>query len=451
MTRQALAVAVVMCLLFLLAPLGHGDRCILPITDVDVYGPGQKAIIAWNGQVERLILSTDLYATMDTRALEILPLPSEPSVDEAAFESFQAVQQLMMNNLPRVSVPGKEPQGLEIVFHERIGAHDITVVEATSVDELINFVLKYAREMGVSSALSVDQKTRNILEDYVTRAFNYWVFDLVDVYSATKTVEPVVYEFRSVKLYYPLKVSATAKGRTNIILYLITPEPISEQIIPAKMRVARYQPIDQRIQFQLSSQDLATIDPNVAELFPAVDGAEAWFTAVKYEGELQDLDFDFEVSLHPTPCRSIEVDTDKAEYWLGESVRTTVQFTHLLPECVEIQVVHLHQVRLEVRDSTGARVGSWQWQTNSDLTETVTWKPEAAGIYSISASSWWNGEKWEVEDHTEITVSEEAPSAETISPSALIQWFMYGVIIATMCILAGVAIAYLLLRSRAAK
>jgi len=28
---------------------------------------------------------------------------------------------------------------------------------------------------------------------------------------------------------------------------------------------------------------------------------------------------------------------------------------------------------------------------------------------------------------------------------------MYGVIIATMCILAGVAIAYLLLRSRAAK
>ena len=59
--------------------------------------------------------------------------------------------------------------------------------------------------------------------------------------------------------------------------------------------------------------------------------------------------------------------------------------------------------------------------------------------------------KWEVEDHTEITVSEEAPPAEVISPSTVIQWFMYGVIIATVCILAGVAIAYLLLRSRPVK
>jgi len=449
--RQALAIALIMSLLFLLAPLGHTDRCILPVADADVYGPGQKAIVAWNGQVERLILSTDLYATMDTRVLEILPLPSEPSVDEGTFESFQAVQQLMMNNVPRVAPTGKELQGLEIVFHERIGAHDITVVEATSVDELISFVLNYAREMGIRSALSVDQETRNILEDYSTRAFNYWVFDLVDVYSATKSVEPVVYEFQSAKLYYPLKVSATAKGRTDIVLYLITPEPIDEQVIPAKMRFARYQPIDQQIQFQLSSQDLVTIDPNLAELFPALDGAGAWFTAVKYEGELQDLDFDLEVSLHPTSCRSIEVETDKAEYWLGERVRTTVHFTHLLPECVEIQVVHLHQVRLEVRDSTGVQVQSWQWQTNSDLTETVTWKPQVAGVYSITASSWWNGEKWEAEDHTDIAVSEEVPSAETIYPSALIQWSIYGVVIATMCILVGAAMAYLLLRSRAPK
>ena len=107
-------------LLFSIALLGQADRCILPVTDADMYGPGQKAIIAWNGQVERLILSTDLCATMDTRVLKILPLPSEPSVKEGDFESFQAVQQLMMNNLARVSVPEKEPQGLEMVFHERI-------------------------------------------------------------------------------------------------------------------------------------------------------------------------------------------------------------------------------------------------------------------------------------------------------------------------------------------
>jgi len=56
-----------------------------------------------------------------------------------------------------------------------------------------------------------------------------------------------------------------------------------------------------------------------------------------------------------------------------------------------------------------------------------------------------------VEDHTDIAVSGEAPPGEVVSPSALVQWFMYGVIIATICILAGVAIAYLLFHSRAVK
>lgn len=90
--RQAALVAAILILGSLLAPLVHADRCILPITDADVYGPGQKAIIAWNGEVERLILSTDLYATADTKVLEVLPLPSEPSVSEGSFQSFQAVQ-----------------------------------------------------------------------------------------------------------------------------------------------------------------------------------------------------------------------------------------------------------------------------------------------------------------------------------------------------------------------
>lgn len=451
MARQATAVSLILAIFFLLAPIGHADRCILPITDVDVYGPGQKAVVAWNGEVERLILSTDLYATADTRVLEILPLPSEPSVDKGTFESFQAIQQLMMNNLARVSNLGKEAQGLEVVFHERIGAHDITVVRATSVDELIGYILKYEQKTGVSQTPSIDEKAKNILTDYSTRGFNYWVFDLVDLYSATRSLDPIVYEFRSSSLYYPLKVSATAKGHADIILYLITSERIDEENIPPKMRLARYQPSSQPIQFQLSNQDLSTIDPNLTELFSAANHIAVWFTAVKYEGELSDLDFDLEIPLHPTLCRSIRVSTDKAEYVLEENVGITVNFTHLLPDCVEIQVIHFHQVRLEVRDSSGGQNQSWQWQTNSDLTERVTWKPQEARTYSIIATSWWNGDKLEVEAHTEITVLEEAPPPETISPSTEIQWLLYGVIIATICILTGAAIAYLLLRSRPAK
>jgi hypothetical protein len=415
-----------------------------------VYGPGQKARVAWNGEVERFILSTDLYASADTKVLEILPLPSEPSVSEGSFQSFQAVQQLMMNNLPRVSVSEKELQGFEILFHERIGAHDITVVKATSIDELINFILDYAQKIGLSQMPFVDEKARDILQDYSTRGFNYWVLDFVDVYSTTKSIEPVVYEFRSTRLYYPLKVSATANGRTEVILYLVTTEPIRQEDIPAKMRLARYEPIDQVIQFQLSSHDLSTIDPRLVELFPVADGPAAWFTPVKYDGELSDLDFDFELSPQLTPCRSIEVATDRTEYEIGENVRITVHFSHLLPDCAEIQVVHFHRVLLEVRDSSGAELHSWQWETDGDISETVSWSTQEPNTYAITASSWWNGEKLEVEDQAAIRVANEGPP-NLVWPNMKIQWLLYGVIIAIVCILIGAGMAYLLLRPKPAK
>ena len=47
---------------------------------VDVFEPQQRALIAWDGYEEILILSTDLYTSETTQVLEIMPLPSEPSV-----------------------------------------------------------------------------------------------------------------------------------------------------------------------------------------------------------------------------------------------------------------------------------------------------------------------------------------------------------------------------------
>jgi len=367
MIRTAASALAVVAVLSLLVPLGHADRCILPITDVDVYGPGQKAIIAWNGEVERLILSTDLYATADTKALEVLPLPSEPSVFEGSFKSFEAVQQLMKNNIPRVLAPGKVPPGIEIVFHERIGAHDVTVVKAISIDELFSFIESYAKKMGITSAPPIGRETRSILEDYLMRGMNYWVFDLVDLKPSRGSIQPIVYQFQSASLYYPLKVSATTKGYTEVILYLITPQAINEEHISAKMRFARYEPVNRSVQFELSSNELSTIDPTLPELFPAADGPAAWFTAVKYEGETSALDFDFQISPRPASCRSIEVNMDRNMYSFGETVMISVHFTHLLPECAEIAVLHSHQIRLEIHDIKGLRVQYWGWRTDGDL------------------------------------------------------------------------------------
>ncbi len=76
---------------------GLADRGLVHVEPgVSIYEPGQKAIIAWNGQEEILILSTDVSATGETLVLEIMPLPSNPKkIEKASFESFVTIQTIL--------------------------------------------------------------------------------------------------------------------------------------------------------------------------------------------------------------------------------------------------------------------------------------------------------------------------------------------------------------------
>ncbi|MEO0185805.1 MAG: DUF2330 domain-containing protein, partial [candidate division WOR-3 bacterium] len=66
------------------------DRGLIPFNPgVTIFEPNQRAIIAWNGEEEILLLSTDLSASDSTMALEILPLPSEPKVKKGDPETFR--------------------------------------------------------------------------------------------------------------------------------------------------------------------------------------------------------------------------------------------------------------------------------------------------------------------------------------------------------------------------
>jgi len=55
---------------------------------VTVFEPKQRGIILWNGEEQRLLLSTDQKASERTAVLEVIPLPSEPTVRLGSFESF---------------------------------------------------------------------------------------------------------------------------------------------------------------------------------------------------------------------------------------------------------------------------------------------------------------------------------------------------------------------------
>jgi len=436
MGRIAWFSALILALLSLLAPIS-ADKCVIPGSEADIYNPGQKVIIAWDGELEYMILSTDLYSSTEGKVLEIIPLPSEPEVERGDHRSFEAVQRIIFSHFPKaLKVPRKELKGVEIVFHERIGAHDITVVRADSSSELMNFIGEYSSKSGLKQ-LRLEEEVEKILEDYLNRRFNYWVLDLVEVGRDVKSIDPIVYKFRSDKLYYPLKVSRAAKGSTRITIYAITPSIISEESLPKGLKIAEYMRSGTRLSFRVSHEELKMIDDEIAELFD--EGA--WFTAIIYEGPLSDLREDLEVELGG--CRSIDVGVDKLIYNVGENIEIKVRFIHLRPRCYEIMVLHYHEIRLEILDEAGEKALQLSWQTEEDLNRVVVWRPEKPGRYSIRASSWFNGEELEVLDEEII----EVKSLEEVDddPEKL-KWLIHGALLAMIFIILGAGLAYFLIK-----
>ena len=86
------SVIVLLICLWILAFRLNGDMGSIPFYPTAVIlEPNQRALIAYNGLEEILILSTDLKADRETKVLEIMPLPSEPAVTNADVEIFQKV------------------------------------------------------------------------------------------------------------------------------------------------------------------------------------------------------------------------------------------------------------------------------------------------------------------------------------------------------------------------
>jgi len=202
----------------------------IPVTsDVSVYEPGQKAILAWSGHEEVMILSTDVASSQETLVVEILPLPSKPIVEAASFQSFEEIQHLIWNeglNMFMYDTEGKARSGsVEVVFHEQIGAHNITVVTASVTSELGSWMENFLEDSGVEYEVSLGS-FESVIEDYMDRGFRYYVLDLITVSPEEKSVDPILYKFNSDFLYYPLVITSPVGGDTEITLFILTEDKI---------------------------------------------------------------------------------------------------------------------------------------------------------------------------------------------------------------------------------
>jgi hypothetical protein len=329
--RAALFAAMVLFLLFLSVPCCLADRMIIPVQpDVSIYELGQKAVVAWNGQEEVLILSTDVNGDAGTPALEIMPLPSNPkTIREASFESFQTIESLIWANMPEVNKygtmgkRGEATVSISITFQEKIGVHDITVVNVTDASHLSRWAESFLQSNGISQSLNM-QRFEPIINDYLKQGFQYFVFDLIEASQQQNSLNPILYKFETSYLYYPLKISSLNPGNSKIILFMIT-EDIVDQPFCHPFSIAQYRyrnefqlPASSQIQFRVTTQDLNKTNPEIAKLF----NGTAWFTALEYTGEMKALTNDFEIHTPVFPLSHLTkaLQTALIEGFIGSGV-----------------------------------------------------------------------------------------------------------------------------------
>jgi len=252
------------------APQLFADRCPIPFKPgVQIFEPNQRAMIAWNGDEEILLLSTDMRASEATQVLEVLPLPSEPKVKKGDVETFRRATALINKKIRIFAAPGAPgskrptagaPPAGEVTFHKKIGAHDISVTHVLNTQGFIKWVEKYLKSVGVQNP-TIPAANQRIISEYLAEGFTWFVFDVVSLDEVLSTGEAIQYRFKTKFLYYPMKVTQAVVGHTNVDLLVLTPKLLSRfPGIPLSQLQLRHEPVS------ITSQELRSLNPEMDAL-----------------------------------------------------------------------------------------------------------------------------------------------------------------------------------------
>jgi len=252
------------------AQMVYGDKGSIPFKpNVTIFEPTQRAMIAWNGHEEILLLSTDLKASESTNVLEVIPLPSEPVVKKGDVEVFKKATALINRKLQEeydralrrgATKEIEKPPAGEVTFHKKIGAHDISVTRVLDNNGFIEWVEKYLGSAGIENP-TIPEAMKIVVGEYLQEGFLWFVFDVVSLDEEPKTTEAIQYRFKTDLLFYPVKITRTEEGYTSIDLLVLTPKLLSKFLgIPFDKVKLRHKPVS------ISSNELRNLSEEMDDL-----------------------------------------------------------------------------------------------------------------------------------------------------------------------------------------
>ncbi len=266
-------------LFMILIVTSFSDKGFIVNPDYIVKESKQIAIVAFNKTHEAIILSTKLEG--NGSVIELIPLPSLPTkIEEVNSSVFERLSNLLKQKSYK-GIAYKYASDGEVIFTAKIGVHNITIVNSSSISYIESFMKNLTKKVYGKEVIT-DEVIDGVIY-YLKHNITYFVFDVVEV--KNEEIKPILYLFKSDYLFYPIKLTSLTSHNTfsTLSLFLITYGEIN------------FSSIDLPIYFYyknigVSKKDLKEVNKEIASMF-----SYAYLSYSSYYDYITKMDFDIKI------------------------------------------------------------------------------------------------------------------------------------------------------------
>lgn len=169
----------IVLILILIIPSVYADGWHISDYYLHLYEPNQKAVISWNGQMETMILSSAVKSDDIANFAWVIPIQSytKPEVTGGNISIFKDLVNYFRieENYGRdqLGIESTGGKGVEVVESKEVDVYDITILKATSSDDLIDWLN--------DNGYKVPDEAKPILDKYVAKGNFYFVANKIDL------------------------------------------------------------------------------------------------------------------------------------------------------------------------------------------------------------------------------------------------------------------------------
>jgi len=245
------------------------DMGTFPVVNGAIHEEEQTAVILMDTEKKRetIILQTNVRSDQDRVAVFFMPLPAKPDVQLAPADAVKrtlglvkqkgltctrlltTLRPFLMTIGGGDSLPRPRP-GIGVVFHKRIGKHQVTTVELTDLANFRAWSASFLARNRVSATFDFE-KLEAVVKEYFRDGHRFFLFDLISLSKVTTTMRPLAISFASERIYYPLRVNRLYTGKSDVLLMVFSdvslPRGRFSQIGFAPSKSVRIQADDRRL------------------------------------------------------------------------------------------------------------------------------------------------------------------------------------------------------------